>query len=345
MISFGSDNHAPVHPLILEEIKNVNIDFSIAYGDDIYTEKAIQLFRNEFGENSDIYFVLNGTGANVSALKTFAHSYNAIISCSTAHIEVDECGAPENSIGAKIFTHYASDGKLTVEMIEKSLHNIGFQHHAQPSIISISQSTELGTVYTPEEIKKLTDFAHKNKLYVHLDGARISNAAAFLNKSFREFTFNVGVDVISFGGTKNGLMIGEAVVFANKELSTNFKYIRKQNMQLASKMRYISAQFIAMFKDNLWLKNASHANRMALLLKSQLEKYKFIQITQKVEANAIFAIIPKSLLDELMNEFFFYTWDEERNEVRWMTSFATKEEDVMMFVSSIERIAKKLSLL
>ncbi len=345
MISFGSDNHAPIHPLVIEEINKVNADFVIAYGEDSYTENAINEFKHRFGNNTDVYFVLNGTGANVTALSNFTRSFNSVITCSTAHIQEDECGAPENSLGCKLITHKSPNGKLTVEMIEKSLHNIGFQHHVQPAIISISQSTELGTVYLPEEIKKLSDFAHQNNMYVHLDGARISNAAAYLGLSFKQFTFDVGVDVVSFGGTKNGIMIGEAVIFANKELSTNFKYIRKQNMQLASKMRYISAQFIALFKDDLWLQNASHANKMAQLLKKQLEKFKFITITQSVDANAIFASIPKSLLDELIKEFFFYTWDEENNEVRWMTSFATKEEDVMTFVASIERIAKNLSLL
>jgi len=328
---FASDNNAGVHPDIMNAIQNVNEGHTIAYGDDPYTEEAISLIKQIFGPESEVFFVFIGTAANVLGLDAITRSYNSIICSETAHIHVDECGAPEKFTGCKLLSVETQDGKLTVEGIKKHMHGFGFEHHAQPGVISITQASEMGTVYTVEEIRKITDFAHQNGLMVHMDGARISNAAVSLNKDFKEFTTRAGIDVLSFGGTKNGMMYGEAVVFFDKDLAHDFKYRRKQGMQLASKMRFISAQFTAFLSNDLWKKNAEHANRMAKLLEKEVSSIPGVQITQKVEANGVFAIIPENLIPVLQEEYFFYVWDEEKSEVRWMTSFDTREEDVHGF--------------
>ena len=338
---FASDNNSGVHPKVFEAMIAANNNHTIAYGDDDYTKKAQQLFKKHFGENTQSYFVFNGTGANVLGLSTFIESYNSIICSDTAHINVDECGAPEKFTGSKVLTLENINGKLTVNLIKKHMHGIDFEHHSQPKIISITQATELGTVYTPDEIKQITEYAHQNNLLVHLDGARICNAAAFLNCSLDAFTSKAGIDVLSFGGTKNGLMYGEALLFFNHDVYEKFKYIRKQGMQLASKMRYISAQFIAMLEGDLWLQNAKHSNQMAQLLYQEIKDVKGLEITQKVEANGIFAKIPKQAIFELQKEFFFYTWDEHNNEVRWMCSYDTTKEDVLSFADNIRKIVNK----
>ncbi|KRQ86405.1 Low specificity L-threonine aldolase [Caloramator mitchellensis] len=339
MRSFASDNNARVHPKIMEAIVKANEGDVVSYGDDIYTERAVNKFKEIFGEDIDVYFVYNGTGANVLGLGTITRPYNSIICSSWAHINTDECGAPEKNTGCKIISLPSADAKIQVEDIEKHLHALGVEHHSQPKVISITQSTELGTVYTVDEIKKISDFAHRNNMLVHMDGARIANAAASLNKGLREITRDAGVDVLSFGGTKNGMMFGEAVVFFNKELSKDFKFIRKQSMQLHSKMRYISAQFEALLSDNLWFENAKHANEMAKYLESKVREIKGIEITQKVEANAVFAILPRQTIEKLLKKHFFYIWNEETNEVRWMTSFDTTKEDIDSFVSDIHLIS------
>lgn len=333
---FASDNNSGVHPEVLQAISQVNTGHTIAYGDDEFTKAATEKIKNEFGAHVEVYFVFIGTAANVLGLKAVTDSYHAIICPETAHINVDECGAPERFTGCKLLSVETPNGKLTVDRIKKHMHGFGFEHHSQPKVISITQATELGTVYTPDEIKEITDYAHGNGLLVHMDGARISNAAVSLGMSFREFTSDVGIDVLSFGGTKNGMMYGEAIVFFNKELANNFKYIRKQGMQLASKMRYISAQFDAMLTNNLWKRNAEHANKMAKLLAAEVSKIPQIKVTQEVQVNGVFAIIPKELIPELQEEFFFYVWDEDRGEVRWMTSFDTTEDDIHEFVSLLK---------
>jgi len=240
---FASDNNAGVHPLVLNALRSVNDGHEIAYGDDQVTQRVIQKMKRIFGDESEIFFVFIGTAANVLGLSSITQSYNAIITTDTAHIHVDECGAPEKFTGCKLLTTPTPDGKLTVDLIKQHMHGFGFEHHAQPRVISITQATELGTVYTVDEIRTIADYAHANGLLLHMDGARISNAAVALDSGFYEITGGAGVDVLSFGGTKNGLMYGEAVVFFNKELCRDFKYRRKQGMQLASKMRYIAAQF------------------------------------------------------------------------------------------------------
>lgn len=328
---FASDNNSGVHPDILKAIESVNQGHTIAYGNDPYTEKAIKRLKVEFGFEAEIFFVFIGTAANVLGLDSMTQPYNSIICPETAHINQDECGAPDRYTGCKLLPVETPDGKLTIKSLQKYMHGFGDEHHSQPKVISITQATEMGTIYTVEEVKEICDFAHKHNMLVHMDGARIANAAVFLGLSFKEFTGDAGIDVLSFGGTKNGLMYGEAIVFFNKELASDFKFRRKQAMQLSSKMRYISAQFDTYLEKGIWKANAEHANKMAKLLESKVADISGVKITQKVQANGIFAIIPKELIPVLQKEFFFYVWDEEKSEVRWMTSFDTTEEDVLDF--------------
>jgi threonine aldolase len=336
---FASDNNSGVHPDILKSISSVNEGHVIAYGGDPYTGRAIEKIKDHFGENIEVFFVFTGTAANVLGLKASTQSWNSVICAETAHIQCDECGAPEFFTGCKLLTVPAPDGKLTVESIKKHMHGFDFEHHAQPKIISITQATELGTVYTSGEISEICEYAHKHGMLVHMDGARICNAAAGSGMSFREMTSDAGIDVLSFGGTKNGLMYGEAIIFFNTSLALNFKYIRKQGMQLASKMRYIAAQFDALLTDDLWLRNASHANQMARLLEREVSQIPRIRITQKVQINGVFAIIPPEIIPDLQKEYFFYEWDESTSEVRWMTSWDTAEEDIMNFAKLLREKA------
>jgi len=335
---FASDNNSGIHPEILNALSVANEGHAVGYGGDELTEKAIARFKEEFGELTDVYFVFNGTGANVLSLSTLTRSFHSIICAETAHIQVDECGAPEKLTGSKLLPVTTQKGKITPERIARYLHGFDFEHHSQPGIVSISQVTELGTVYTVEEIKAITSQAHQYGLFVHMDGARIANAAVALNLPFRAFTVDAGIDVLSFGGTKNGMMMGEAVLFFNPELSKNTKYIRKQSMQLFSKMRYVSAQFLAYFTDDLWKRNATHSNKMARLLEKEVLKIPAIQLTQNVEANGVFAIVPPEIIPQLQKKYFFYMWDEHRSEVRWMTSFDTQEEDIFGFIDLIKSL-------
>ncbi|MCA1591294.1 MAG: low specificity L-threonine aldolase [Acidobacteria bacterium] len=337
--SFASDNNAGVHPDILGAIQSANDGHVVAYGDDSYTAAAVAKFREHFGEEVDVYFVFGGTGANVLGLKSLTSPYHAVVCAETAHINVDECGAPENYAGCKLLTLPAPDGKINAGQIEPLLHAVGIEHHAQPKVISVSQSTEMGTVYGPREIKELTDFAHRHGLLLHMDGARLANAAAHLGVSLRDITSEAGVDVLSFGGTKNGMMYGEAVVFFDGSLSRDFKFIRKQGMQLSSKMRFIAAQFTALLSDDLWRRNAAHANRMAMLLADAVSEIPRIRLTQKVESNAVFATLPREFVPVIQREYFFYVWNETASEVRWMTSFDTTEDDIRSFVELLKKVA------
>ncbi len=328
---FASDNNSGIHPDILKAIESANVGHSIGYGDDKWTQEAVRLFKDEFGENTDVFFVLTGTGANILGIQSALQSFHTVICAETAHIHTDECGAPEKFTGSKLLPVATQNGKITPAQIEKYLHGFGFEHHSQPGLISITQATEMGTVYSVEEIGALADLAHQHGMYLHMDGARISNAAVSLGLPFIAFTRDAGVDILSFGGTKNGMMIGEAVLFFNPALSLNSKYFRKQAAQLYSKMRFVGAQFVPYLREGIWKINASHANRMAKILETEIRKLKGIEITQSVDANGIFAIIPKDLIPKLQSEYFFYTWNEQRGEVRWMTSFDTTEEDIMNF--------------
>jgi threonine aldolase len=338
--SFASDNNAGIHPEVIKAIKSANEGHVIAYGDDHITARVEKLFQKHFGPDIAVYFVFGGTGANVLGLKSITQSHNAIICAETAHVNVDECGAPEQFTGCKLIALSTPDGKLRVEQLKPFLHAFGNEHHVQPRVISISQATEMGTVYTRKELKTLSSFAHDNNMLLHVDGARISNAAVSLNSSLKEITGDVGVDVLSFGGTKNGMMYGEAVIFFNKKLATDFKYIRKQGMHLPSKMRYISAQFEALLAGNLWKRSATHANRMAHILASELAKLPKIKITQPVESNGVFAVIPPKYIPALQKKYFFYVWNEEISEVRLMASFDTTERDIYDFVKLVRKTVK-----
>ncbi len=334
---FASDNNTGVHPDILKEIASVNTGHVIGYGSDIYTKQAEEAFREQLGSSAEIFFVFNGTAANVLSLAGITQSWNSVITVSTAHLEQDECGAPEKFIGCKVLTVDSSDGKIRNDLIEKHIHGIDFEHHSQPRVISVTQSTEMGTVYTVSEIKKIADFAHSRGMLLHMDGARIANAAVSLNLPFKTFTTDAGVDVLSFGGTKNGMMFGEAVCFLHPGISLNFKYIRKQGMQLASKMRFISAQYNAYFRHELWKKCANHSNAMARLLADRLSQIKEVKITQEVQSNGVFVIMPSEIAERLRNYYFFYPWDEKTSEYRLMTSWDTQEKDVEDFVLLLKK--------
>lgn len=334
---FASDNNSGVHPKILEAIINANSGHVAGYGDDVYTQQAVNEFKKHFGNEIQVFFVFNGTGANVLSINSLTNSFNAVICPATAHIFVDECGAPEKASGCKLIPVITQNGKLTPELIKPYLQGFGFEHHSQPKLISISQVTELGTVYTVDEIKAICDLAHQHNMLVHMDGARIANAAVSLDLPFKTFTKDAGVDVLSFGGTKNGMMFGEAVIFFNSDLAKNAKYFRKQSTQLYSKMRFIAAQFIAYFENDLWKTNATHSNKMASLLASKIEKLG-IKITQDVSANGIFAIVDDDVRDKLQQDYFFYPWDELNHEVRWMTSFDTTPDDIENFHNALEQL-------
>ena len=340
--SFASDNNAGVHPEIVEAIRTVNEGHVVAYGDDEITARAVKLFKKHFGKDVKVFFVFGGTGANVLGLKAITRPYQAVVCAETAHINVDECGAPEKFTGCKLIALSTPDGKLRVEQLEPLLHVFGNEHHVQPRVISISQATEMGTVYTKQELKAIANFAHANNMLLHIDGARLANAAASLNANLKSITADVGVDVLSFGGTKNGMIYGEAVVFFDPQLAQDFKFIRKQGMHLPSKMRFISAQFEALLSGDLWQRSAAHANRMARLLASELEKVPGgkINLTQAVEANGVFATIPKQFVPQLQKKYFFYVWNEAISEVRLMCSFDTSEEDIQDFVGFVRRVVK-----
>ena len=338
--SFASDNNAGVHPKIMEAIAAANDGHVIAYGDDPYTARAVKLFREHLGKDVEVFFVFGGTGANVLGLKASTQSHHAIVCAQTAHINVDECGAPEKFTGCKLLPIITADGKVTAEEIKPLLHEVGFEHHVQPRVISVAQATEMGTVYTPRELQALAKFAHEHDMLLHVDGARIANAAAGLGVKLKNITRDAGVDILSFGGAKNGMMYGEAVVFFDKNLARDFKYTRKQGTHLPSKMRFISAQFEALLSNDLWRQNAQHANQMAQRLASELGKISRITITQKVESNGVFAILPKKYVPLLQKRYFFYVWNEEISEVRFMTSFDTTEADIADFVALVRKIVK-----
>ena len=333
--SFASDNNAGVHPEILKAIASVNEGHVVGYGADPYTADMVRTFRKHFGADAEVFVVFNGTGANCLSLQALTRSYQAVICAASAHIYTDECGAPEKFAGCKLIPLTTPDGKLTVEMVQHAYHGVGDEHHVQPKVISITQATEMGTVYRPEEIRALADFAHKRDLYLHLDGARIANAAASLGQTLRQATRDLGIDVLSFGGTKNGIMGGEAVVFFRRELAHDFLFWRKQSMQLASKMRFISAQLSALLSNDLWLANATHSNRMAKLLEQEIRKIPQATIVYPVEANGVFAKIPREAIAKIQDRYFFYVWNEEESVVRWMCSFDTTEEDVREFAKFV----------
>lgn len=335
---FASDNYAGIHPRILAAIESVNHGHMTAYGDDEVTERLRHEVRRIFGSHADVFPVFNGTGANVVALQAMTSRWEAVVCTKTAHIHVDEGGAPEKVAGLKLWTVPDVDGKLTVHNLETQCFDKGFVHRAQQAAISISQSTEQGTVYSLSELEELTSFAHDQGLYVHMDGARISNAAAALNVDLQALTS--GVDILSYGGTKNGAMMAEALVVLNPELASRVPFIRKTSMQLASKMRFVSAQLLALLEGDLAMSNAQHANAMARLLADSVRGIKDVTITRDVQANAVFAILPAHVTEQLAEEFHFYVWNHLTGEVRWMCAWDTTEDDVRTFAQAIESACK-----
>ena len=339
---FASDNYSGVHPRVLAAIDAANGGHQVAYGEDVYTERLQQVFAGHFGHGVEVFPVFNGTGANVTGLQSMLPRWGAVISASTAHINSDEGGAPERVGGIKLLTVPTPDGKLTPKLIDREAWGWGDEHRAQPLVVSITQTTELGTAYTADEIAAIADHVHEHGMKLHLDGARLSNAAASLGLPLRAFTRDVGVDVLSFGGTKNGALGAEAIVVLNAEASEGLKYLRKLNMQLASKMRFVSAQLIALLEGDLWLENASHANAMAGRLRHALDagiaagELPGLGFTQETQSNGVFATLPAGVADRLRDRGFrFYDWDASRNEVRWMCSFDTSEDDIDAFVAGI----------
>lgn len=332
---FASDNAATVHPLVLSAIARVNVGHTPGYGHDPYTEQVHGLIEQQFGKDAKAFLVFNGTAANVLALRAACRPWHAAICADTAHLNVDEGGAPEAVAGVKLLTIAGEHGKLTPAQVKQRIARVGDEHAVQPRVLSISQCTELGTTYSMKEIKALSDVAHSHGLVVHMDGARLANACAYLELPLRALTADAGVDVLSFGGTKNGLLGGEAVVFLEPELADGFQYLRKQSMQLASKMRFLAAQFEALLTDDLWLLSAARANAMALRLGRGVNKMRHVEITRPVQSNAVFARVSAKAIARLQEDFAFYTWDEDTNEVRWMCSWDTTEEDVDEFIEAI----------
>lgn len=341
---FASDNYSGIHPEILAAIAAANDGHQVAYGEDQYTGRLQEVFRSHFGDGIQAFPVFNGTGANVVGLQSMLPRWGAVITASSAHINVDEGGAPERIGGMKLLTVPTDDGKLTPELVDREAWGWGDEHRAQPLVVSITQSTELGTLYTPAEIRALADQAHGHGMRLHVDGARISNAAAALDLPLAAFTSDAGVDVLSFGGTKNGAMLGEAIVVLNPEASTGLIYGRKYNMQLSSKMRFVSAQLIALLEGDLWLRNARHSNAMAARLRAGIEagladgSIQGVEFTQQTQVNGVFATLPEGVADRLRESFRFYDWDAARREVRWMCSFDTQESDVDAFIAEIARL-------
>ncbi|HET9393321.1 MAG TPA: aminotransferase class V-fold PLP-dependent enzyme [Candidatus Rubrimentiphilum sp.] len=339
--TFASDNNAPIAAEILKAIADANDGDAVGYGHDDYTERARARFAEIFGASSETYFTFNGTGANVVALSCLTQPYEAVICPATAHLQTDECGAFERFTGCKILPVATADGKISIEALAPFAHMSREEHYVQPRVLSISQSTEFGTLYEPAEIRELCDFAHKQGWYVHMDGARISNAAAALGLGLREATRDLGVDVLSFGGTKNGLLGGEAVVFFDKKIHKGAApFAHKQAMQLASKMRFIAAQFLALLENDRWLKYASHANAMTKRLEQRILKIAAVRITRPVRCNAIFATLDREAIKRIQERCFFFVFDESVPEVRWMTHHATREEDVNAFAALVEEAVK-----
>ena len=341
---FASDNYSGVHPEVLAAIAAANDGHQVAYGEDVYTRRLQEVFVGHLGEGVEAFPVFNGTGANVVGLQSMLPRWGAVVTATTAHINVDEGGAPERVAGIKLLPVPTDDGKLTPELIDREAWGWGDEHRAQPLVVSLTQTTELGTLYTPDEIRAIADHIHPLGMRLHLDGARIANAAAALDLPLRAFTRDAGVAVLSFGGTKNGAMIGEAVVVLDPAASEGLPFLRKLNMQLSSKMRFVSAQLIALLEGDLWLQNARHSNAMAQRLRAGVEagiadgSITGVSFTQPTQANGVFAVLPEGVADRLRERFRFYDWDEKRREVRWMCSFDTTEHDVDAFVAAVAEL-------
>lgn len=333
--SFASDNYAGAHPEVLAALALANGGHQIAYGEDEYTEHLQEVFRRHFGPRAQAFPVFNGTGGNVTALQSVTERWGGVICAESAHINVDECGAPERVGRLKLLTVPTPDGKLTPELIDRQAFGFDDEHRAQPQVVSITQTTELGTCYTPGEIGEICEHAHARGMAVHLDGARIGNAAATLDVPLAAFTTDAGVDILTFGGTKNGLVFGECVVVLDPERVRAMKYLRKMSMQLASKMRFVSVQFEALLTGDLWLRSARHANAMASRLADAVRGVDGVTVLRPVQANQVFAVLPREVTDRLQKRFRFYVWNGSTGEVRWMCSFDTTQEDVDAFAAAV----------
>ncbi len=332
MKSFASDNYAGVLPEVMQALQNANTAHARSYGSDEISKRTISLFKKIFDADVDVYFVFNGTGANLLSISSATQSYNAVLCADISHIYNDESSAPESVTGCRFFPLKANNnGKLERQVIEERLIRKGDVHYPQTKLLSITQSTEYGTIYTPDEIKAISRLCKDNNLYLHVDGSRFFNAAAALGCGLKDISTSAGIDILSLGGTKAGMMFGEAVVVFNKKLSEHIAYKQKQIIQLASKTRFIAAQFEAMLQDELWRKTATHANQMAQLLYETLTKYPQIKVTKPVEANAVFAEIPRAWYEPLQQHFPFYIWKESTTEVRLMCAFDSAEADIMAF--------------
>ncbi len=329
---FASDNNSPVHASVLDAIVSANRGHTLAYGDDYYTERATDRIKQTFGAACEPFFVFTGTSANVLSLAALTRSYHSVICAESAHLNGAECGAPEKFAGVKLIGLRSDTGKITVADIEACLGHEGDQHHNQPKVVSLTQATDFGLCYTADEIGAISEFAHRHGLYVHMDGARIYTACAALGRSLKAMTTDVGLDVLSLGGTKNGLLGAEAVLFFKPELARDFKHIRKQGMQLASKMRFLAVQMEALLSDDLWLTNARHANLMAKTLAAELTRIPGIRITREVQTNMVYCILPRQNIDVIREAYLFYVFDETQSEVRLVTSYDTTEADVQGFV-------------
>lgn len=338
MIVLASDNYAAAHPQVLEAMARVNSGYAVAYGDDEATARTDALFGEFFGPSARAALVWNGTGANVVSLRLLLRPWQAVVCAPTAHVATDECGAPEHHTGSKLLHVPAEHGRITPEGVLEALQGLGDQHRVQPAVVSITQSTELGTVYTPDEIAAIAATAHRHGLAVHLDGSRLSNAAASLGVPLRALTTDVGVDVVSFGGTKNGLVGAEAVVVLREDLHGQLAFVRKQSMQLASKMRYLAVQFEALLTDDLWLRGASHANAMAARLEAGVRDVPGVRVTHPVQANAVFATVPAAAVAPLQQVARFYEWDPATHEARWMCSWQTTPAEVDRFVETVKAV-------
>jgi len=332
---FNSDNYAPVLPEAMAAIAAVNEGHAPAYGNDAVTKRIEDRLREQFGDQAHGFLVFNGTGANVVALRAMLRPWQGAVVAASAHLNLDEGGAPEALAGIKLLTLPTTDGKLTPELVDKWIVRIGDEHAIQPGAVSVTQSTELGTLYSPDELRALADQAHANGMRLHIDGARLANAAAALDVPLRAITTDVGADVVSFGGTKAGLMLGEAIVLLGDDLAPAMPYLRKQSMQLASKMRFVAAQFEALLEGELWRRAAGHANLMAARLAEAVRDVPGVRITHTVQANVVFAILPPGVAERLQEEWGFYTWDEHTGEVRWMCSHDTRAEDVDAFAAAV----------
>jgi len=332
---FASDNYAGAHAEIIAAIAQANGGHQISYGEDVYTARLQEVMASHLGPDVEVFPVFNGTGANVLSLQSMLPRWGAVICAETAHINTDENAAPERVGGLKLLTVPTPDGKLTPELIDRQAYGWGDEHRAQPLAVSITQTTELGTAYTPDEIRAIADHIHPLGMRLHLDGARIANAAASLDLPLRAITTDAGVDIVSFGGTKNGLLFGEAIVVLQPAVSTGLSYLRKMNMQLASKMRFVSAQLIALLEGDLWITSARHANDMANRLAMLVRDLPGVQITQPVQANAVFAIIDPAVAERLRRKFRFYDWNPATGEVRWMCAFDTTTDDIDTFAAAV----------